>query len=186
MELGVVCMGFVIRQEQEKDYGSTEEVVKDAFALVDHSEQKEHQLVSRIRQTDAFVPELSLVAINKDNNEILGHILLSKVLIGNGDGQKVEALALAPVSVLPDYQNEGIGKSLIHKALEKARELGFQSVIVLGHPEYYPKFGFKKSSLWQIKAPFEVAEEALMALELQKGSLDNVSGVIEYPTIFFE
>src|SRR5699024_3295995 len=156
-------MNFIIRQEQKSDYEITERVVKIAFASAEQSDQDEHNLVSRIRQSDVFIPELSLVAVDKDKNEILGHILLSKVLIGNGDNQKVKSLALAPVSVLPDYQNKGIGKFLIEKSLKEAKELGFQSVIVLGHPEYYPKFGFRKSSLWQIKAPFEVPEEALMA-----------------------
>lgn len=179
-------MSFIIRQEQKSDYESTEKVIEIAFASAEQSDQNEHNLVSRIRQSDVFIPELSLVAVNKDKNEILGHILLSKVLIDNGDNQKVESLALAPVSVLPDYQNKGIGQSLIQKSLEKAKELGFKSVIVLGHPEYYPKFGFRKSSKWQIKAPFEVPEEALMAIELEECSLDNVSGVIEYPSVFFE
>lgn len=178
-------MNFIIRQEQKSDYEVTERVVKIAFASAEQSDQDEHNLVSRIRQSDVFIPELSLVAADKDSDEILGHILLSKVLIDNGN-QKTESLALAPISVLPDYQNKGIGKSLIQKALAKAKELEFQSVVVLGHPEYYPKLGFRKSSLWQIKAPFEVPEEALMALELQEGSLDNVSGVIEYPSVFFE
>ena len=176
-------MNFIIRQERESDYELTEKVVKTAFASADQSDQNEHKLVSRIRQSDAFILELSLVAARKDNDEILGHILLSKILIDSGN-QKTESLALAPVSVLPDYQNKGIGKYLIKRVLEKAKGLGFQSVIVLGHPEYYPKFGFKKSALWQIKAPFEVPEEALMAIELQKGSLDNVSGVIEYLSVF--
>ncbi|MBS4192861.1 N-acetyltransferase [Bacillus sp. FJAT-49705] len=178
-------MNFIIRKEQESDYDSTEKVVKTAFASADHSDQNEHKLVLRIRLSNVFIPELSLVAAGKDNDEILGHILLSKVLIGNGN-KKTGSLALAPISVLPDYQNKGIGKSLIQGALQKAKELGFQSVIVLGHPEYYPKFGFRKSSLWQIKAPFDVPEEALMAIELQKGSLDNASGVVEYPSVFFE
>lgn len=179
-------MSFIIRQEQKSDHESTEVVVKTAFASAEQSDQNEHHLVSRIRKSEVFIPELSLVAVSKDKHEILGHILLSKVFISASDYQKVESLALAPVSVLPDYQNKGIGKCLIQKALEKAKELGFQSVIVLGHPEYYPKFGFRKSSLWQIKAPFEVPEEALMASELLEGSLDNVSGVVEYPSIFFE
>lgn len=87
---------------------------------------------------------------------------------------------------MSDYQNKGIGKYLIEKSLEKEKELGFQSVIVLGHPKYYQKFGFRESSLWQIKAPFEVPEEALMAIELQKGSLDNISGLVECPNVFFE
>lgn len=178
-------MNFNIRQERESDYESTERVVQTAFAATEQGVQNEHKLVSRIRKLDIFIPELSLVAADEDNNTILGHILLSKVFIGHGN-QKTRSLALAPVSVLPDCQNKGIGKSLILKALEKAKELGFQSAIVLGHPEYYPKFGFRQSSRWQIKAPFEVPEEALMVIELQEGSLDNASGVIEYPSVFFE
>lgn len=185
MKIGVDYMNFIIRQEQKSDHESTEKIVEIAFASAVQSDQNEHKLVSRIRRSDAFIPELSLVAVGKDDDEILGHILLSKVLINDGN-QKVESLALAPVSVLPDYQNKGIGRSLIQKALQKAKELEFQSVIVLGHPEYYPKFGFRKSSQWQIKAPFDVPEEALMAIELQERSLDNVSGVIEYPSVFFE
>lgn len=179
-------MNFIIRKEQESDYQSTEKVVETAFASAIQSDQNEHKLVARIRQLDSFVPELSLVAVNEENNLIIGHILLSKVLICDDDNQKTETLALAPVSVLPEFQNKGIGKSLIQKALEKAKNLGFQSVVVLGHPEYYPKFGFRKSSLWKIKAPFEVPEEALMAIELQKDSLNHSSGVIEYPSVFFE
>ncbi|MBY7144783.1 N-acetyltransferase [Virgibacillus sp. NKC19-3] len=178
-------MNYIIRQEQKSDYQSTEKIIEIAFASAVQSDQNEHKLVSRIRRSDTFIPELSLVAVDKDNHEILGHILLSKVLINDGK-QKAESLALAPVSVLPDYQNKGIGRNLIQNALEKAKELEFQSVIVLGHSEFYPKFGFRKSSQWQIRAPFEVPEEALMAIELQEGSLDNISGIIEYPKVFFE
>lgn len=110
-------MNYMIRQEQKSDYKSTEKVVEIAFASADQSDQNEHKLVSRIRQSDAFIPELSLVAVDTDNDGILGHILLSKVFINDGK-QKTESLALAPVSVLPDYQHKGIGRSLIQKALE--------------------------------------------------------------------
>lgn len=119
------------------------------------------------------------------NKEIVGHILLSKIKINN-DNQFAESLALAPVSVLPEYQNKGIGRLLILEALKKAKELEYNSVVVLGHPEYYPKFGFEKASSWGIKAPFEVPEEAFMALELQENALYNISGVVEYPSAFFE
>ncbi|MGW6385149.1 GNAT family N-acetyltransferase, partial [Peribacillus butanolivorans] len=146
------------------------------------SDKKEHELVYRIRKSDAFIPYLSLVAVNK---EIVGHILLSKIKINN-DNQFAESLALAPVSVLPAYQNKGIGRLLTLEALKKAKELEYNSVVVLGHPEYYPKFGFEKASLWGIKAPFEVPEEAFMALELQANALYNISGVVEYPSAFFE
>lgn len=178
-------MGLIIRQEQNDDYEQTEKVVESAFANAEHSDKNEHKLVSRIRSSNTFIPELSLVAVEKDNTKIVGHILLSKIKIKNNN-QVAESLALAPVSVLPDYQNKGIGKLLIQEALEEAKKLGYHSVFVLGHPEYYPKFGFKKTSLWGIKAPFEVPEEALMAIELHENALDKVSGVIEYPSVFFE
>ncbi|TMV49679.1 N-acetyltransferase [Paenibacillus mesophilus] len=178
-------MNITIRKELFDDYKITEKVVKSAFASMEFSDKKEHELVSRIRNSDAFVPELSLVAINNDKKDIIGHVLLSKIQIIN-DNQSAGSLALAPVSVLPNYQNKGIGKLLILEALQKAKELGYDSVVVLGHPEYYPKFGFKKASLWGIRAPFEMPEEAFMALELRESTLDNVSGVVEYPSVFFE
>ncbi len=178
-------MNITIIEEISEYYKITEKVVKSAFANMEFSDEKEHELVSRIRKSEAFIPELSLVAINKDNNEIAGHILLSKIKISN-DNQLAKSLALAPVSVLPEYQNKGIGRSLILEALKIAKELGYNSVIVLGHPKYYPKFGFKKASLWGIKAPFEVPEEAFMAVELQEAALENVSGIVEYSNVFFE
>ncbi|GKU83056.1 GNAT family N-acetyltransferase [Niallia sp. NCCP-28] len=173
-------MNIIIRQETIEDYQTTENVVKRAFADSMHSDQTEHELVSRIRKSDAFIPVLSLIAVER---EIVGHILLSKIKI-HSDKQTVDSLALAPVAVLPAYQKQGIGKLLIHAALKKAKELGFHSVIVLGHPEYYPKFGFKKAAYWGIQAPFDVPEEAFMALELTDNGLYNVSGIVEYSSAF--
>ncbi|MFF0829793.1 GNAT family N-acetyltransferase [Brevibacillus sp. NPDC003359] len=178
-------MNLRIRIEHTDDYSVTEHVVKSAFANAEFSDQKEHDLVSRIRKSDSFIPALSLVAMDEENQEIVGHILLSKINIRN-DSQSVESLALAPVSVLPDYQSKGIGKKLILEALQKAKELGYQSVVVLGHSQYYPKFGFQKASRWGIKAPFEVPDEVFMAMELQVNALANVSGVVEYSSAFFE
>ncbi|GGH21511.1 GNAT family N-acetyltransferase [Paenibacillus segetis] len=178
-------MNISIRKELPHDYKMTEEVVQRAFANMELSDKKEHELVARIRLADVFIPELSLVATTTNDNEIVGHILLSKITIVSGM-QSVESLALAPLAVLPEYQNKGIGKLLILKALQQAKELGFSSVVVLGHPEYYPKFGFKAASNWGIEAPFEVPDDAFMALELQDNALANVSGVVEYPSVFFE
>lgn len=75
---------------------------------------------------------------------------------------------------------------LILEALQKAKELGYRSVVVLGHPDYYPKFGFQKASLWGIKAPFEVPDAVFMAIELWEQALENVSGVVEYSRAFLE
>ena len=182
--IGVFIMDITIRQEQFEDYLETEHVVRAAFANMEMSDQTEHELVARIRKSAFFIPELSLIAQDAGGDKIVGHILLSKINIVN-ENQKIPSLALAPVSVLPAYQHKGIGKQLINTALKKATALGYRSVIVLGHPDYYPKFGFKKASLWDIKAPFDVPDEAFMALELVSGALEGVTGVVEYPSVFY-
>ncbi|PEK18101.1 GNAT family N-acetyltransferase [Bacillus toyonensis] len=171
-----------IRQEQKNDYRKTEEVVKEAFLNEEFSDKKEHELVKRIRECDAFIPELSIVAVDK---EIVGHIMLSKITIEQG-GTTVDSLALAPVSIAPSHQKKGIGGKLITAALEKAKELGYGSVVVLGHPEYYPKFGFERASQWNIKAPFEVPDEVFMVRELRENTLQGVEGIVQYSSAFAE
>ena len=96
------------------------------------------------------------------------------------------SLALAPVSVLPSHQHKGIGGQLILKAHEIAKELGYESIILLGHPDYYPRFGYRKTSDFDIKLPFEVSEEHCMAIELIDGTLNEVSGIVEYSKPFYE
>ena len=178
-------MNLTIRQEQVEDYEITEKVVECAFANAEHSEKKEHNLVSRVRKSNAFIPKLSLVAIDKENNEILGHIILSKIKITN-ESQTAESLALAPVSVLPEYQNKGVGRLLILEALKEAKDLGYNSVVVLSEPSSeaileraIPIFRTPRSS-------FEVPDEAFMAIRLHENALNKVSGVVEYPSVFFE
>ncbi|WP_453993783.1 GNAT family N-acetyltransferase [Bacillus nitroreducens] len=177
-------MEITIRQEIPKDYHVTEEVIRKAFLNEEFSDKKEHYLVKRIRKSNAFIPELSLVAVNQ-KEDIVGNILLSKIQIVDGD-QSVESLALAPVSVIAEYQRLGIGSQLIEAALERAKELGYQSVIVLGHKDYYPRFGFKQANLWNIRAPFDVPNEVFMAIELFEGSLKNVQGIVKYSEAFNE
>ncbi|MDG4849879.1 GNAT family N-acetyltransferase [Peribacillus frigoritolerans] len=109
-----------MRQERPEEYKTTEEVTQKAFLNEEYSDKKEHLLVNRIRKSEAFIPELSLVAIDQ-GNEIVGHILLSKITIVDNN-KVVDSLALAPVSVAPDHQKKGIGSQLIHDALKKARK----------------------------------------------------------------
>jgi predicted N-acetyltransferase YhbS len=177
-------MDILIRQELPSDYHSTEEMVKEAFLNEENSDKKEHYLVKRLRSSEAFIPELSLVAA-APAKEIAGHILLSKIKILDGE-READSLALAPVSVAPGYQGKGIGSQLIRTALNTAKEAGYHSVIVLGHKDFYPKFGFKPASLWNIKAPFEVPDEAFMALELTDNALKNSAGTVRYSKAFSE
>ena len=115
----------VIRQEEAKDYPAVYAVIKSAFASAAHADGNEQDLVSALRQSDAFLPEMSLVA--EIDGKIVGHILFTKVDIG-GSVQ----LALAPLSVLPEYQRRGFGSALMGEGHRRARELGSGYSIVLG------------------------------------------------------
>jgi predicted N-acetyltransferase YhbS len=176
-------VNITIRQEIKRDHRTTEDIVKKAFTDAEYSDHKEQFLVNKLRNSKVFVPELSLVG--EAHGESVGHIMFTKLIVENDEG-KYESLALAPVSLLPEYQNKGIGSKMINDGLRIAKELGFKSVIVLGHEKYYPRFGFRPASRWDIKAPFEVPDESFMALELETGSLAEVTGTVMYPQEFFE
>ncbi|WP_196888414.1 GNAT family N-acetyltransferase [Aureivirga sp. CE67] len=174
---------MIIRKEKQKDYKEVFELIEKAFENEEYSDHKEHFLVERLRNCDAFIPELSLVA--EMDSQIVGHILLTKIKIKNAT-KKFDSLALAPVSVLPEFQGKGIGGKLIEKAHEIAKNLGHTSVILLGHADYYPRFGYKQADSFGIKLPFDVPKENVMVIELVKNGLQNVSGTVEYPKAFFE
>ncbi len=176
-------MVLTLRQETSNDFPKVSNVIKLAFEQVKISDHQEHFLVERLRKSPAFIPELSIVAVYK--NEIVGHILLTKINIIN-NSNSFESLALAPVSVLPKFQNQGIGGKLIKEAHRKAKELNFKSVVLLGHENYYPKFGYERTSKYGIEIPFDVPEKNCMVIALTKNGLKGVSGKVEYPSAFFE
>lgn len=167
---------MVIRQEKADDYEAVYHVVKEAFQNAEHTDGNEHNLVAALRKSKAFIPELSLVAV--EDQRIVGHILFTKALV-----KEVEVLALAPLAVLPEYQNRGIGLSLIAEGHRAARRLGYGYSVVLGHPQYYPKAGYLPASRYGIRAPFPVADENFMAICLgaEQKPLD---GTMEYDPAF--
>lgn len=165
-----------IRQERPADYDMVYHVVKEAFANAEHSDGNEQNLVVELRKSRSFIPELSLVAV--ENGKVVGHILFTKALVSG-----VEVLALAPLSVLPEYQNRGIGLSLIRQGHIAAYKLGYRYSVVLGHSKYYPKAGYVSASQYGIKAPFEVEDENFMAVCLC-GNKDILDGIIEYDKAF--
>lgn len=173
---------ITIRQEEEKDHLKVFQLTEEAFRNMEHSDHQEHFLVEQLRNSEAFIPELSLVA-ETENGEIAGHILFTKLKIQNGD-ETFESLALAPVSVHPDFQNRGIGGQLILRGHSIAKESGYTSVILIGHESYYPKFGYEKTTNFGISFPFEIPEINGMAVELVKDGLKNVKGIVKYPKEF--
>ena len=167
-----------IRPETESDYSRITEVNDSAFGQKD-----EGRLVAMLRETEEFIADLSLVA--EMNGLIVGHILFFPVTI-RSKPERYHTLSLAPMSVLPEYQNQKIGSRLVEEGLRLARERGFDSVVVVGHPNYYPKFGFEPASKWKIKVPFKVPDEAFMGLELVPEALKGKGGIVEYPRAFEE
>ncbi len=172
-------MEVIIRKENKKDYVTVYNLVKSAFEVAEITDHNEHNLVKKLRKSDAFIPELSLVA--EVDGKIVGHIMFTKIKVA---GEIL--LALAPLAILPQYQGKGIGGMLTMEGHKIATDLGYRGVVVLGHPDYYPRFGYMTASTFGIKAPFEVPDEVLMALEMYHGSLVGFSGVVEYAKEFFE
>jgi predicted N-acetyltransferase YhbS len=171
-----------IRQETPEDYQWVVELTERAFKTMPYSNGKEGMLVHNLRKSSAFIPELSLVA--EYEGKVVGHILFTPIRIDNGSEQ-FTSLALAPVSVLPEFHNKGIGSQLILAGHQKAKELGYGSVILVGHPQYYPRFGYKPCVTWNIKSPIDLpSDDVFMALELTKGALHGVSGTVVFPPEF--
>lgn len=171
-------MNLTLRREKASDFHGIYLVHQAAFR-----QEAEGRLVEKLRKNKAYIPELSLVAIQ--DNLVVGHIIFSKIKISGGQ-KDYESLTLAPLGVLTEFQNKGIGSLLVREGLKKARELGYRSVIVLGHKDFYPRFGFVPASRWGIESPYEVPDEAFMAIELVPGGLDGISGKVKYDEAFEE
>lgn len=174
---------LVIRKEELKDHKAVFNLVKEAFATMEHSDHKEQFLVERLRNSDAFVPELSLIA--ELENQIVGHVLLTEIYIKDGVNKSV-ALALAPIAVHPGFQKNGIGGDLINHAHHIANDLGYNAVILLGHADYYPRFGYVPTAQYGIKLPFDVPDENCMIKILNSNAFRGTTGMVEYPKAFFE
>lgn len=164
----------MIREETASDRAAIAAVNDVAFGGT-----AESALVERLR-ADGLVA-LSLVAEAPEG--LVGHLLLSPLDVAV-DGRPVKALALAPMAVAPGRQRQGLGGALIRAALRLARERGWEAVVVLGHPDYYPRFGFSAALAQHLRAPF--SGPAFMALELVPGALQGGAGRVVYPPAFGE
>lgn len=172
-------MNESIKAEIPKDYEQITKVNNLSF-----NQPNEGIMISKLRMNDKFISELSIVA--EIESKVAGHILFFPLNIVS-EKKSFEILSLAPMAVLPEYQRQGIGKKLVIEGLKKSKELGFKAVVVLGHPTYYPKFGFERASKWNIRPPIdEVPDEAFMAMELVEGFLSDKAGVVEFPSEYYD
>ena len=134
-----------IRAARPTDFDAIDKLIESAFATAEHSDGNEHNRVKALRKDEAYIPELSLVA--EIENQVVGHIMFTRAAVGNRT-----LLALAPLSVLPNYQRQGIGQALIKEGHRIAKALGYDFSVVLGSEHYYPKMGYMAAETFGIKA----------------------------------
>ncbi|GIH79611.1 GNAT family N-acetyltransferase [Planobispora longispora] len=163
---------WITRPESERDLPAIRRVNLEAFPT-----PLEADLVEALRADPAWIPGLSIVAVDGDG-AVAGYALLTRCHVGDAP-----ALALGPCAVPPRRQKQGAGSAAIRAGLETARAMGENLVLVLGHAAYYPRFGFTRASAYGIRPPFEVPDEAMMALVFDE-TLPVPSGVIAYPPPF--
>jgi putative acetyltransferase len=163
-----------IRGERPEDIAAIHEVHELAFGR-----PAEADLVDALRASRKAM--LSLVAVEDDR--IVGHILFSPVTMDAAE-RMFPAVGLAPMAVLPERQRRGIGSQLVKAGLLECRNAGYECVVVLGHPTYYPRFGFVPASRYGLKSEYEVPDEAFMVLAWHEGVLQDRRGVIRYQSEF--
>ena len=165
-----------IRQEMPQDYVSVYRLIQSAFASAEHSDGNEQDLVVALRKSNAFVPSLSLVA--EREGRIAGHILFTKAKVG-----KDSVLVLAPLSVHPAFQRQGIGAALIKEGHTIARNLGYPYSLVLGSEFYYPRFGYLPALQFGVQVPQGIPSANFMAIKLLENA-PSLSGSVVYAKEF--
>lgn len=167
-------MKLTIRTEQPEDYRQVEELTREAFWNVYQQGCVEHYLVHIMRDAEAFLPALDLVALADD--KIVGHIMYAKTEILSPTQERYPVITFGPLSVLPAYQNKGVGAQLIEESKTRAANLGCHAILILGDPLYYARFGFRPAEEYGIRNSDGRFAAALQALELSPGALEGVSG----------
>lgn len=164
---------ITIRRELPQDRAAVREVVEAAFET-----PAEATLVQRLQA--ASIKSISLVA--ETGGEIVGHILFTSVTSDRFPDARIAGLA--PMAVHPDWQNQGIGSALVNHGVTECSEESYEAVVVLGHAEYYPRFGFVPASRMGIQSEYDVPDEVFMVMELTKNFLAEPIGLVRYHPFF--
>jgi putative acetyltransferase len=166
-------MSIEVREERPEDLEAVRQVNALAFG-----QELEGRIVDALRSNDAVL--LSLVATI--DGQVVGHILYSPITVG----ETFKGAALGPMSVLPDNQRQGIGSMLVEAGSRHLKDAGCPFIIVLGHPEYYPRFGFKPASAYGVKCQWDVPDNVFMVLALDPAKTRQIAGLATYRPEFSE
>jgi predicted N-acetyltransferase YhbS len=167
-------MNILIRQEEERDFRESENLVREAFWNLYKPGCDEHLILNRMRRVPSYVKELALVAC--DEKKIVGNIYYTIAGILDESRRRREVLCMGPLAVLPSYQRMGVGSLLLDDSIERVRSLGYLAVVIFGNPDYYHRFGFRDAKNYGITTSQGENLDAFMVLEVQKGGLNGVKG----------
>lgn len=186
-------MQYTFRPATPADFRASEELTRKAFTGLelptgprftdpDGPPCDEHMLLHILRDSEFYIPELDMVA--EDESGLVGHIVYSKSRVVRDDGVSRPTITFGPLSVHPQRQRQGIGAALVRHSMDTARELGYNGIVIFGHPAYYPRFGFDNAARFGITTAEGENFDAFMACPLAPGSLDKVKGKFVLEEIF--
>lgn len=167
---------MIIRRETSEEFSKIYDLVKVAFQTAKVTNGKEQDFVNQLRSSSNYIPELALVA--EEGGKLIGHIMLTRTDITDKNS-KFETLFLGPISVVLEYRNKGVGSKLITESFKVARTMGYTSVVLVGDPAYYHRFGFKASVNFGIRHVLDIPEKNVMACELCPNALHDTSGTFD-------
>lgn len=165
---------MIIRVEKPTDIEKIWHINAEAFET-----EEEANLVNILRDSSATYISL----VYEENNELVGHIFFTPVELV-GDTSDLRLIGLAPMAVMPKMQNKGIGSALVQAGIQKCLIEDYDAIVVLGHPNYYPKFGFVPSVNYGIKSEYEIPEDVFMVMELKENALIGKQGTVKYHEAF--
>lgn len=174
---------ILVRPEAPADAAAIAAAVRRSYHGVAYSNQREHLMIERLRRSPAYIPELALVA--EVGGAIAGHIMLTRIRIRSEHGD-VAALALAPLSVAPEFQRQGVGAALVRQAHRRGAELGYGAIVLVGIAGYYQQFGYQPLGNYPITLPFQVHPDHSLIIALAADGLDGVAGQVEYAPEWME
>ncbi|MCD8265394.1 MAG: N-acetyltransferase [Tannerellaceae bacterium] len=151
-------------------------LIQRSFLSAPVKDGDEQDFAEQLRKSSNYIPELAFVAIV--DGKLAGHIMLTHTTVKEPDGRTFQALLLAPLSVLLEYRNHGVGVKLIETACREAWKLGYKAVFLCGDPAYYHRFGFRQTSGFDIHPAGNIPEQYVLVRELEEGALQDVSGIV--------
>ena len=170
--------GLHLRKEAPKDHFTVEKITREAHWDgnwdIEPAIDDTHFLVHRLRQCPSYIPELHYIA--EASGKPVGHIMYTASKVVANNGKEHEMLTFGPLSVLPEYQGQGVGKALMLHTFEIAKDMGHRAVLIFGHPSYYPRVGFRPAAEFNITDAEGNNFDAFMARPLYEGALDGISG----------